>query len=213
MLSFMAKYSLGNSFASNGVAQGKAQPDGHSGLRYSLPLPAQSRRDYCQFVGTRRPRDCLLDSQNGPGSLWRQAQVLGALSRSFGLSFVLSALVLRESWGLHSQGPSGPRGLSDLVCLVPLLSICTVGFLQLQRASHPYSLINSLLLWVKPEAVRMSLARIPGAYYLEEVAHSQTLSTRALNPFSAVSASTGKCDVGGHHAPAICLATPGTSGL
>lgn len=36
----------------------------------------------------------------------------------------------------------------------------------------------------------MSLARIPGAYYLEEVAHSQTLSTRALNPFSAVSAST-----------------------
>lgn len=112
---------------------------------------------------------------------------MGVLSRNFCLSFVLSAHVLRESWGLLPQEPSGPRGLSDLVCLVPLLSICTVGFLQLQRASHPYSLINSLLLRGKPEAVRMSLARIPGAYYLEEVAHSQTLPTRALNPFRAVS--------------------------
>ena len=56
----------------------------------------------------------------------------------FFLSFVLSALVLRE---LVAQ-LSSPHRVSDLVYLVPFLSICTLGFLQLQRASHPFSLIN-----------------------------------------------------------------------
>lgn len=66
----------------------------------------------------------------------------GAAGGPFLLSFVLFALVPRE---LVAQ-LSSPHRVSDLVNLVPFLSICTLGFLQLQRASHPYSLINSLLL-------------------------------------------------------------------